>query len=334
MDGSTTLIREFSMRRLYCGARDPIVAIGLGLCLGTLLIGCSRHRQEAIAAVAGRIDSAAAPAARNDLRVMTFNVRVRTFIDLFDNWTSRRDLLAQTVRQSDPDILGTQECLAEQSDYLRQELADYDFVGVGRDDGDRRGEMCALFFRRDRFEKIDAGHFWLSQSPDVPGSRSWGSAYTRMATWVKLRQRGGGPTVCIVNTHFDVFSARARLESARLVRSKIQSLAAGLPCIVMGDFNDSPGSEAYRELLVNGIGPAMADAFRASNPISSAHEGTRHDFSGRTTGPRIDWIVVSREFQSVESSIVHASRNGKYPSDHFPVTAVLKLASDPITLAR
>jgi endonuclease/exonuclease/phosphatase family metal-dependent hydrolase len=317
------------MRRPFRGAR--VVVMGV-VVFGLFHVGCKTARQEATTNLSGVIESAARRSAGDELRVMTFNIRVRTIVDIFDAWNTRRDLLVRTVRDFDPDILGTQECLAEQSDYLKQELAGYEFVGVGRDDGARGGEMCGVFFRGDRFDKIDSGHFWLSESPEVAGSRSWGSAFTRMATWVKIREKTSGRSVCVVNTHFDVFGSRARLESAKLVRARIQSIAPGLPCIITGDFNDEPGSAAHEELLA-GSGVTLIDVYRASNPNVSGEEGTRHEFSGRTNGPRIDWIVTSRELQPIESAIVHTNRNGKYPSDHFPVTAVLKLQPPTVTLA-
>lgn len=261
-------------------------------------------------------------ASSSDLRVMTFNVRVKTVLDSFGNsWGSRKSLLVQTIREFDPDVLGTQECLASQADDLREQLSDYGFVGAGRDDGDRGGEMCAVFFKSSKFDKIDSGHFWLSSTPDRVGSKSWGSSFVRMVTWVKLQPREGGVPFCVLNTHFDVFGKRARVESAKLLRERMQVIAPGMPCVITGDFNDQPGSNVYQTLL----GSSLTDAFRATHPIpNTSVEGTRHNYSGSDSGPRIDWIVTNDAFQAVDSQIVHTHNGSKFPSDHFPVAAVLK----------
>jgi len=272
-----------------------------------------------------------------ELRVMSFNLRVKTILDSLGNsWNSRKELLVSTIRQFDPDLLGTQEGLATQIDYLWRELDDYDWVGAGRNDGNRGGEMCAIFFRRSRFQLLDSGHFWLSDTPWLPGSKSWGSTWPRMVTWVKLRPRGHGQAggdFCMFNTHFDVFGARARVESARLLRSKMRLIAGNLPCIITGDFNDQPGSEPYETLLAgDGKTARLTDVYRASNPSPRPDgEGTRHKFRGGTDGPRIDWILTNSGFQPTRAQILHASRDGKFPSDHFPVVAVLRPAAASAT---
>src|SRR5688500_8882741 len=150
---------------------------------------------------------AGAPAAGDaTLRVMSFNIRFGTAKDGPNHWDLRRDLLVDTIRKFDPDLLGTQETLLEQAEYLAEKFPQYDWLGVGRDDAKRKGESVAIFWRKDRFEKLDAGHFWLSEKPDVPGSKSWDTSLTRMATWVKLRDRkaeGPASQLVWVNTHFD-----------------------------------------------------------------------------------------------------------------------------------
>ncbi len=314
-----------------------IAAIGLVLC-----VGCATP-QTSTQAVPQRTDvRSAAPVAAVttppdqplELRVMSFNIRVKTILDAFGNsWDSRKALLVRTVRDFDPDVLGTQECLASQADYLRQELPDYAFVGVGRDDGRRGGEMCGVFYKRARFDKIGSGFFWLSSTPEKPGSKSWGSSFTRMVTWVKLHPRQGGEDFCVFDTHFDVYGARARLESARLLRQRMQTIAPEMPCIITGDFNDRPGSPAYRTLLASSNGQPLIDTFRAVKSTRPGTDGTRHDFGGGTDGPRIDWIVTNG-FETVDAKILHTHQGSKFPSDHFPVAAVLKPATPAQPVAR
>ena len=280
--------------------------------------------------------NAALPTASRDIRVMSFNIRREIFIDALNHWQLRKGLLVETIRNFNPDLLGTQEALANQSDYLREHLTGYDFVGAGRNDGRRGGEMCGVFFRTARFDKLDSGHFWLSETPTRPGSKSWGTSFPRMCTWVKLRDRADGSVLCLFNTHFDHRGKRARDESARLLRRTIERIAGHLPVIVTGDFNTTDDSAPYRTLIAGTRrgDERFTDTYRAVNRAADAGaEGTRHDFWGVQGGPRIDWIVTSGEFKTVSASIDRTRENGRYPSDHFPVTAVLRPAA-PVGVAR
>lgn len=316
-------------------------ALGLALCSGCMVMSSSSEESftqlpaPAAPVVATqnrsvvRAVSSIPQHSGQELKVMSFNIRVRTVLDTFGHsWNSRREMLVQTIRGFDPDILGTQEALADQSDYLRSQLPEYSFVGAGRDDGKRGGEMCGVYFKSTKFTQIASGHFWLSSTPDVVGSKSWGSAFTRMVTWVKLQPKEGSAALCVFDTHFDVFGSRARLESAKLLRQRMQSIAAGMPCIITGDFNDSPGSAPYQTLLASANGTALTDAFRAANPTpKSSTEGTRHDYKGNSDGPRIDWILSTPGITPVSAKVIHTNQNGKFPSDHFPVAATFKLST-------
>ena len=276
----------------------------------------------------------AAPADPADLRVMSFNCRVSTLFDLHNTWGLRKRLLLDTIQNFNPDLLGTQELLASQADYLRERLDGYSFVGAGRNDGKRRGEMCGVFFRSDKFQKLDSGHFWLSESPSKPGSKGWGAFFPRLVTWVKLQPRDGGQTFCWFNTHLDAFSARARLNGAKLLRLRMASIARGLPVLVTGDFNADAGSDPYRELTGSKTAAVLTDTFRAVHVNGSDGDGTRHAFRGGRGGPRIDWILASSNaFRTIDADIDHTRSGIMFPSDHFPVTAVLRPMGAP-TLAR
>ena len=264
-----------------------------------------------------------------DLRVMTFNIRYGTAADGENRWDHRKDLLLATITAFDPDLLGTQECLQLQAEFLETRLPGYGFVGVGRDDGALQGEMCAIFYRKSRFEKLDQGHFWLSETPEVPGSKSWDAALTRIASWVKLRVRGERPlTLLFFDTHFDHMGAEARTRSAELLQKKIGELCQGSPAIVAGDFNapaDPAGSGPYRVLMTPVEGrPVLIDVYRALHP-PAGDQGTYHAFTGRGEERRIDWILATSSWRPVNAEIVSSQRDGRYPSDHFPVTAVLRV---------
>ncbi len=287
------------------------------------------------AAAASRL---AAPA---DIRVMSFNCRVSTLFDLHNTWGLRKRLLLDTIQNFAPDLLGTQECVAAQYDYLRKQLDGYESVGVGRDDGRRDGEMCAVFYRADKFEKLASGHFWLSSSPSKPGSKGWGAFFPRMVTWVKLRPRdtagnSSGETFVWFNTHLDAFSSRARLNGAKLLRARMASIAKGLPTLVTGDFNADAGSDPYKTLLAANAATALTDTFRAGHATPMKNDGTRHAFRGGRGGPRIDWILASTDgFRTIDADINHTKSGLMYPSDHFPVTAVLQPTATPTpTLAQ
>lgn len=261
------------------------------------------------------------------LKVMSFNLRYATPEDGEDQWDNRRALAAETVSLFGPDLLGIQEGLDFQVAYLEERLPDYAVHGRGRE-ADGSGEQSALFYRRDRFELLDAGHFWLSETPDVPGSRSWDSACVRLCSWVKLRdRRAGGATLLYLNTHWDHLSEEARLESARLMRTRLEALDPSLPVIVTGDFNTTEDRPPYDLLVLQSgaRGRLLFDSFRELHPEPGADEGTFNDFGRASTEERIDWILHSAHFVPLRAEIDRLSENGHYPSDHYPVEVVLRL---------
>ncbi len=265
-----------------------------------------------------------------EVRVMSFNIRYGTAKDGENHWDRRKDFLVETILAFQPDLLGTQETLAMQRDYLKEKLPAYECLGVGREDGAEKGEMMALYFRRDRYEKVDGGHFWLSETPDQIGSKSWDSSLPRMVTWVKLRdrRRPDAKPVAYFNTHFDHMGQTARLESARLVRRQIMTLGKDCATILTGDFNTDEASPPYQALfeVENGEAAPLVDSYRVAHPERAKAEGTFSGFQAtQIEGARIDWIGVSRDWQVISAEIDRTVRDGRTPSDHFPVTAVLRL---------
>ncbi len=263
------------------------------------------------------------------VRVMSFNVRYGTARDGDNHWDKRKDFLAATITAFDPDLLGTQETLAFQRDFLAEKLKGHTAFGAGRDDGKEAGEMAALFYRTSRFEKTAGGHFWLSETPDRVGSKGWDAALPRIATWVKLKDRTtpAAPPLLFLNTHFDHMGKKARHESAKLIRAKVAELGVGCRVVVTGDFNAGEGSDPYTALF----GPAgdrpspLADTFRLAHPVRGKAEGTFNGFDpAATAGARIDWIGASRDWQVREAGIDRTTKDGRTPSDHFPVTARLQ----------
>jgi endonuclease/exonuclease/phosphatase family metal-dependent hydrolase len=262
---------------------------------------------------------------KSSLRVMSFNVRCGNAADGENRWEKRRDLMVETIRRFGPDLLGTQETLQFQAEFLGAQLPGYTRVGRGRDDGHDKGEQVTIFFKTDRFEELATGHFWLSAQPDRAGSRSWDSACTRMVTWAKLRDRKNDRMFLWLNTHWDHVGIVARIESARLMRRWLGDHTQKSPVIITGDFNCHEDSRPQRLLLgENGSEPKFTDAYRRVHPVRQPDEASFHEFSGKPEGSRIDWILCSPPFVPVEATIDRFNKDGRYPSDHFPVTAILQ----------
>ncbi len=264
-----------------------------------------------------------------DVRVMSYNIRYGTAKDGDNHWDKRKDFLIETIKAFNPDLLGTQETLGFQRDFLAEKLSGYEVLGVGRDDGQETGEMTALYFKRARFEKLDGGHFWLSETPNIPGSKSWDTSLTRMVTWVKLRDKlqSKSKPLMYFNTHFDHRGEQARVESAKLIRRKVEEAAKTCRVIVTGDFNAGEDTQPYQAFFgsLDGKPSLVRDVYRTTHPKREANEGTFSAFKAdATTGPRIDWIGVSSEWEVLKSEIDRTTREGRTPSDHFAMIAVIR----------
>jgi endonuclease/exonuclease/phosphatase family metal-dependent hydrolase len=258
----------------------------------------------------------ALPVGAQTLSVMSLNVRLPVATDGPNRWENRRDLMAQLIRQAHPDIIGTQELYREQGDQLVERLPEYTWFGRGRrgDDGD---EHMGVFYRRDRLQVIESGDFWLSDTPDVPGSITWGHPFPRMVTWALFKRVADGKQFYFFNTHLPYRESddEARLRGAELTLRRLRSLPADIPVIVTGDFNTGPTS-AVHERLTGYLQDARIAAAQRSGP-----EGTFHDFTGKPQ-LRIDWILF-RGMRANRFDTLTTSRNGAYPSDHFAVQAEL-----------
>jgi endonuclease/exonuclease/phosphatase family metal-dependent hydrolase len=250
------------------------------------------------------------------VRVMSFNIRNGKANDGPNHWSHRKELVLQTVRQFDPDILGAQEMMIMQADYFKKNLPEYEHHGTSRAPSDVEEEQCAVFFRKSRFEKLQAGHFWLSETPDVPGSKSWDSAFPRMVSWVQLSERDEPESVFFVfNTHFDHRGREARLQSAAIIRVQVQEIAAGAPSVVIGDFNSAEASLVHQVLLFSTSGLALADSYRSQHADQDpTAESTSSRWKGNRSGSRIDWILSSPQWSVSEAAIDRSNDEGRYPS--------------------
>ena len=199
-----------------------------------------------LAAACGQGGQQAATQTDEPVNVMTFNVRYDNPDDSLNNWKYRKDRVANAIRFYDADIVGTQEVLHNQMEDLRQRLPGYESIGVGREDGKEAGEYSALWYRADRFTAKESGWFWLSETPEVAGSKGWDGACERIATWAKLQDKLTGKELFVMNTHLDHVGVAARREGVKLVLDKIQELGGDLPVILTGDFNAEPESDVIK----------------------------------------------------------------------------------------
>ncbi|EMA65675.1 endonuclease/exonuclease/phosphatase [Halorubrum aidingense JCM 13560] len=271
------------------------------------------------------------------IRVLSYNVRYANRGDHHDAWHDRRDAVGRLVRFHRPDVAAFQEPLPEQRRDLRERLPGYEFVGRGRNAGGG-GEGCPIAVRDDRLEIAAADTFWLSETPTEP-STDWDAAHPRIATWARVRGREGDAELLVVNTHFDHVSARARRESARLLRERLSALAAGesatagepLPVVFVGDLNCTPGSAPHRILLGDDpdgeVGDERAEtvALRDAAAVADLRHGPETsltDFSRLIDGRRIDHALISPGVD-VEAFATLTDRDdrGRYPSDHLPILA-------------
>ena len=263
---------------------------------------------------------------------MSFNIRYGTADDGADAWPRRRAMVFDVVRGFDGDVVGVQEALRFQLDELGAAFPGYAEIGVGRDDGRTAGEYSAILYRRGRFEVLEEGTFWFSDTPAVPGSMTWGNRITRICTWARLRDRSGGARFYVYNLHLDHESQPSRERSALLLAERIRTRSSPDPVLVMGDFNSGEANPVYRHLTgaetlpAGAPAPPLADTYRLRHP-GDTMVGTFHAFRGTTTGDKIDHILASPEWRALDASIVRTSRAGRFPSDHFPVTAVVRLGS-------
>lgn len=258
------------------------------------------------------------------LRVMSFNVRFGTAPDGPNAWPHRRALLLRVVADHDPAVLGLQEALRYQVDEIRAAMDEPgEVVGVGRDDGAEAGEYSAILYDRGRLALLDQGTFWLSDTPTVPGSTSWGNRIPRIATWARFRDAAADLTFYVVNTHWDHESQNARERSARAILDWIADHAPGQPLLLMGDFNAGEANPAFTALLgAAERGVRLRDTYRAVHPHAEP-VGTYHAFTGDRTGEKIDAVLATPGWEVLDAAIVLTNEDGRYPSDHFPVTATL-----------
>lgn len=251
-----------------------------------------------------------------DIKVMTFNVRLPLDQDGANDWEHRRGITVAAIAGERPDIVATQELHKPQGDYLVERLPEYSWFGIDRRGG-HADEHMGIFYRRDRLALLYHGDYWLSDTPLVPGSISWGHPYPRMVTWGLFETKAGNRRFYVLNTHFPYREEdeAARLKAARMIASWIPQLRPDIPVILLGDFNTVPGGPVHATFQ-SILDDAWLAAVRKDGPAE-----TFHAFTGKADR-RIDWIL-SRGLRAKSVRTLTDNRAGRYPSDHFPVVATL-----------
>lgn len=256
------------------------------------------------------------------LCVMTYNLRYASPKPPND-WPTRRPLVREVIQTVSPDVMGTQEGLYEQLKDIQADLPDYDTIGLGREGGSR-SEFMMVFYRKARLEPLAFDHFWLSDTPDVIGSSTWGNSNRRMVTWVKFRDLQTKQEFYFWNTHFDHEIQQAREKSAELVRKRVEALNTKLPVLLVGDFNAAAVTNKAYKILTEG--DFFKDTWRTAREHIGDGAATFNSFKAlQITGVRIDWILSRGNVTADKTEIVTFSRDGQFPSDHFPVVAWVRL---------
>ncbi|MDH6622946.1 endonuclease/exonuclease/phosphatase family metal-dependent hydrolase [Streptomyces sp. LBL] len=271
----------------------------------------------------GAVPASAAKARNRRLDVMTFNLRFASTTEP-NSWAVRRPVMRALLHREAPDVIGTQEGLYQQLRDIHTDLGPhYDWIGTGREGGSH-DESTAIFYDTRRLAPAEHDTFWLSDTPRVIGSNTWGASLPRIATWARFRDlRDGGRELYVLNTHFDHLSQYARVRAASLVGARIAGLDRSLPFVVTGDFNAAAHrNEAYDTLL----GAGLVDTWDTAAERGKLY-GTFHGYRPLTPdGDRIDWILTTPGVTAHRASINTFERDGQFPSDHLPVQASLTLA--------
>ncbi|MDU1891084.1 MAG: endonuclease/exonuclease/phosphatase family protein [Dysgonomonas sp.] len=261
-----------------------------------------------------------------NLNVLSFNIRYDNPEDSLNNWQYRKDIAAQIIKDQSADIVGAQEVLANQLNDLKTRLPEYNAIGVGRLDGVDKGEYSPILYKKDRFTEKKSGNFWLSETPEVAGSKGWDGACERIATWAILEDNTTKRQVFVINTHLDHVGKVARQEGVTLLLDRAGDLGKGLPIIMSGDFNAKPESDVIKHVTDQSIPKHLIH----SKEIALEKKGTDWTFHGFGRVPMekrsfIDYIFVSKDIKVLKHEILPEKSGEQFISDHSIVATHLEI---------
>ncbi len=257
----------------------------------------------------------------DSFEVMSFNVRLDHAGDHENHWPKRVPLVSEYMEDRHPGVIGMQEVLPNQLADLNEILGDYEFVSAGRVDGKEKGEACPVFYHKSLFELMESDHFWLSETPDEPGSMSWDTHYPRIVSWVKLKSISSGYVFFVFNTHFSHISEEARKNSAELLLHQINEIAGTSAVILTGDFNALEESATYKHLTSGGNDQALLWNAEDLTENTSGGNISYNAFDPGFEGTRIDFIFVNAYFDVLEHAVDEVREDDLFISDHYPVRA-------------
>ncbi|WP_304236774.1 endonuclease/exonuclease/phosphatase family protein [Jiulongibacter sediminis] len=263
-----------------------------------------------------------APAfSQSEFNAMTFNIRYNNPGDGINQWDNRKHLVAQTIQYYEADFVGLQEATKVQVEYLANQLSEFEWKGVGRDDGKEGGEYSPLFFRKDKFELLNWKTLWLSETPGEP-SKSWDAALPRIATFAWLKSKEDGRKILVINTHYDHMGVKARENSSALLIREINQIKEDLPVILMGDFNSTPEKKTIQTITEGGL-------FNTQYISKQPHYGPFYTFNGfkekEQPDTNIDHIFVTPNIQVLKHASLSNTWEGRFASDHYAVIAKIKI---------
>ncbi|MBC7829919.1 MAG: endonuclease/exonuclease/phosphatase family protein [Chitinophagaceae bacterium] len=260
--------------------------------------------------------------AQDPLNIMTFNIRYNNPGDSLNAWPNRVDKVSSQILFHEAHIIGVQEALHDQMQDLDRALTKYKYVGGARDDGKEKGEYSAIFFDTTRLQLLQSQTFWLSQTPQAPGSKGWDAAITRIVTWAKFRDKKTKKEFYHFNTHFDHIGQVARAESAKLLLKYSNEIAGKIPYIVTGDFNANQNQEPI-QIILNPKDPLhLVDAKSISSTPHYGPAGTFNGFRSKETGDLpIDYIFIKQAVKVLQHATLSQTWEGRFSSDHYPVFA-------------
>lgn len=252
-----------------------------------------------------------------NIRVLTYNIRYDNPSDGLNSWNNRKQKLVEQIKNFDCDVISIQEGLIQQVDYLKNQLSEYNFYGIGRDDGQTKGEYSGIFYRKTKYIIKDSGTFWLSPTPSLP-SKGWDAALNRICSYVKLFDNQTQKNIWIFNTHFDHIGNKARIESSKLIINKISKLVKIDECSVLcGDFNSTKNDTAIIELC-----KAFSDSGKKAINHLGHQQSSFNGFGSKDAiQQQIDFIFYDERKLTAQIFLIGNEKisENQYYSDHFPV---------------
>lgn len=269
----------------------------------------------AICAIVGLIACAGCMEKPVDIKVISYNIRLSTKSDGDNWWENRKQASINMINEEKPTVFGLQEALPVQVEYLAENLPEYAYIGVGRDDGKQKGEFMAIFYRKDKVELLDGGTFWLSETPDTP-SRGWDAACFRSCTWTKLKMKSNGKIFAYLNTHLDHVGKEARKEGLALIAKRAQEIVSDdMPVFLTADFNAVTSNPIFE--------PVKAIMKDAREVAPETDRRATINFYQPGNEDKADWIIDHIFFRGATPKTFKVLRDKNYGapyiSDHYPV---------------